>query len=212
MATLKTTAGYSPIAVFKSADDADYLLLPTTHYKLLTNTMSLTRQQKEASISDIQENVKSAVSIVFISYDKLTVAEVSELRANLAEAGGGMRVIPKRLLKIALHNANIDFDPAKHEGQMAVVWGDDAVAPAKTLNTFASEHEDKIQLLAGILENNILNLEEVTALSKLPTRQQLLGQLASVLAGPTRGLVTVLSGTQRGLVQSLQAIVDQKTS
>ena len=172
--------------------------------------MARTRQQKEQSISNIQENVSAAASVVFLAYDSLTVAEVSELRDNLAEAGGGMRVISKRLLKIALSNIKLDFDPTEHEGQLAVVWGDDTVAPAKTLNTFAEEHKEKIRFLAGTLEGSLLSLEEVTKLAHLPTRQELLGQLANVLAGPARGLVTVLSGVQRSTVNVLKAIADQK--
>lgn len=172
--------------------------------------MSLSRQQKEQGINEVQESMSSAVSVVFVSYDNLNVEEISELRASLHEAGGGMRVIPKRLLKIALSNLKLDFDPTQQEGQLAMVWGDDAVAPAKTLNEFALQHEEKISLLAGTLEGNILSLEEVTALAILPSRQQLLGQLVSVIASPARGLVTVLSGVQRKTVQVLQAIKDQK--
>ncbi|MFH1353676.1 MAG: 50S ribosomal protein L10 [bacterium] len=172
--------------------------------------MPLTRQQKEQSVSEVQNNMASAASVVFLNFDHLNVEEVGKLRSNLYEAGGGMRVIPKRLLKIALSNLKLDFDPMQQEGQVAIVWGDDAVAPAKTLNEFALEHKEKIRFLAGILEGNILSLAEVIALAKLPSRQQLLGQLASVMAGPARGFVTVLSGVQRKTVQILKAVADQK--
>jgi large subunit ribosomal protein L10 len=172
--------------------------------------MSLTRQQKEQSITETQKSISSATSVVFISYDGLTVDEANELRTSLHEAGGGMRVIPKRLLKIVLSNEKLDFDPKEHEGQIAVVWGEDAVAPAKVLNEFAKDH-DSIKLLAGALEGNILSLEEVTALAKLPSREELLGQLVGALSGSARGLVSVLSGVQRNTVQVLKAIADQKS-
>jgi large subunit ribosomal protein L10 len=172
--------------------------------------MSLTREQKEQRVAEVEAAMSEAASVVFVAYNALTVAEVNELRGSLFDAGGAMRVIPKRLLKIALNTLKVDFDPLAHDGQVAVVWGTDAVAPAKALSKFADQHEEKIRLLAGTLEGNLLTLEEVTALAKLPTREQLLGQLASVLVGPARGLVTVLSGAQRNLVQVLAAIQDQK--
>ncbi len=172
--------------------------------------MSLPRQQKEKSVSETQKNIASATSVVFISYDGLTVDEANELRTSLHAEGGGMRVVPKRLLKIVLSNTKIDFDPEAHEGQIAVVWGDDAAAPARVLNTFAKDH-DSIKLLAGTLEGNSLSLEEVTALAKLPSREELLGQLVGVLSGSARGLVSVLSGVQRNTVQVLKAIADQKS-
>jgi large subunit ribosomal protein L10 len=172
--------------------------------------MALTRQQKEESVKYVQQNMAAATSVVIVAYDGLTVGEINELRANLHAAGGALRVIPKKLLKIALSGITSQFDPTVQEGQLAVAWGDDAVAPAKTLSDFAEKHSEKMSLLAGTLEGNELSLEEVSALAKLPTRQELLGQMAYVFAGPARGFVTVLSGVQRGFVTALKAIADQK--
>lgn len=174
--------------------------------------MSLTRQQKEQHVKEVSQSLMSATSVVFISYDKLNVAAVNELRDNLHAAGGAMRVVPKRLLQLALKSAKINFDPTAHQGQLAVAWGEDAVAPAKVLNTFAKQNTGIMTLLAGTLEGNDLTLDEVTALAELPGRDQLLGQLLSVLSGPARGLVTVLTGVQRDTVNVLKAIADQKGS
>lgn len=172
--------------------------------------MPLTRKQKKHSVNKVQESISAAASVVFLAYNGLTVEEVNELRSNLHAAGGGMRVVPKRLLKIALRNIKLDFNPTEHAGQLAVVWGDDAVAPAKTLNAFVQKHQKKIRFLAGTLAGNMLSLEEVTSLSKLPSRDELLANLVSIIADPTRGLVTVLSGVPRHAVQVLKAIADQK--
>jgi|SRR3990167_2951764 len=172
--------------------------------------MSLTRKQKEHSVNKVQESISAASSVVFLAYNGLTVEEVNELRGNLHAIGGSMRVVPKRLLKIALRNIKLDFDPTAHAGQLAVVWGDDAVAPAKTLNAFVQKRQEKIRFLAGTLEGNMLSLEEVTSLSKLPSRDELIANLVSVIAGPTRGLVTALSGIPRNMVQVLKVIADQK--
>jgi large subunit ribosomal protein L10 len=172
--------------------------------------MPKSREQKEQSVATVQQGMAEAAAVVFVAYNGLTVTEVNELRASLHESGGTLRVIPKRLLKIALSALKIEFDPSSHEGQLAVVWGSDAVAPAKVVSKFSDEHAEKIRLLAGTLDGNLLTLAEVSALAKLPTREQLLGQLASVIAGPARGLVTVLSGVQRNLVQVLAAIQEKK--
>lgn len=172
--------------------------------------MSLTRKQKEHSVNKVQESISAAASVVFLAYHGLTVEELNELRGNLRAAGGGMRVVPKRLLKIVLHNLKLDFNPTAHAGQLAVVWGDDAISPAKTLNAFVQKRQEKIRFLAGLLEGNMLSLAEVTSLSRLPSRDELLANLVCVIAGPARGLVTVLSGVPRRAVQVLKAIADQK--
>lgn len=168
--------------------------------------MPLTRQQKEQAIKDVGEALPQAVSVVFVGFNGLTVTDVNDLRNKLHEAGAKMRVMPKRLLKIALKNAKLEYDPATHEGQMAVVWGTDAVSPAKIMYDFAKQKKDVLKLLAGVLEGNTLSLEEVTSLAQLPTREQLLAQLVGVLAGPMRGLVSAMSGVPRSLVYVLQAV------
>jgi large subunit ribosomal protein L10 len=172
--------------------------------------MALTRQQKEDIVTTTQAQLSSATSFVMITFDKLTVVEINQLRDKLHAANGRLRIVPKRLLKIILQQIKLDFDPLTLGGQVAVAWADDAVAPAKILNEFAKQHADKMQLMSGSLEGNLLTFEQVKALATLPSREQLLGQLVSVLAGPARGLVTVLSGVQRNFVQVLQAIADKK--
>lgn len=157
----------------------------------------------------MQQEVTDAMSVVFVAYDKLTVDDAEELRDQLFAQGSRMRVLPKRLLKRVMQGANIDFDPTTQPGQLAVVVGADAVAPAKTVHQFAKTHSS-VKIVAGILSREVLSLPRVIALAELPSREQLVGQLLSVLVGPTRGLVTVLSGAQRGLVTALKAIADAK--
>ena len=152
--------------------------------------MSLTREQKEEKVKEASEAIKGAVSTVVMTYDALNVLDMEELRGALHEQGVSMKVMPKRLLKLVMDKAKFDFDPTSQEGQMALVWSDDAVAPAKVLAEFAKDHEN-VELRAGIMEGELLSVEEVQQLAKLPNREQLIGQLVSVLAGPSRGLVTV---------------------
>lgn len=171
--------------------------------------MALTKQAKQQAVSDMQTAVKEATGIVFIAFDGLTMPEVNELRDKLFAEGVSMRVMPKRLLRIVMKEASLEFDPQSHAGQIAVVWGKDPVAPAKVLHTFAKKH-DHVKLVAGALEGNLLSMEQVVSLAKLPTRDQLLGQLVGVLAGPIRGFASVLSGVQRQTVYVLTAIKDKK--
>ncbi|HLD25598.1 MAG TPA: 50S ribosomal protein L10 [Candidatus Andersenbacteria bacterium] len=172
--------------------------------------MPLTRQQKETSVKEVETSLSGATAVVFVAYDGLTMSDFNTLRTALHATGGSIRVVPKRLLKIALANVNLPFDPLAATGQVAVAWGSDTVAPAKAIHDFAKDHAENIQLLAGALEGELLTLEQVINLAKLPSRDQLLGQLLSVMVGPVRGLATVLSGAQRSLVQVLAAIQEKK--
>lgn len=172
--------------------------------------MSLTRQQKEQSVQAVQDHLSGAASIVFVAFAGVTVSEMGELRTQLAASGGKLRVVPKRLLKIALNLLKLDFDPLAPEGQLAVAWGSDDVAPAKTLNDFAKTHAGKMRLLAGTLAGNMLTFAEVTALAAVPTREVLLGQFLNVLNGPARSFASVLYNVPRSLVYALNAMKEQR--
>lgn len=171
--------------------------------------MPLTKAEKHEVVAEVGLALTSAAGIVFITFDGLTMPEVNTLREKLYEAGVSMKVMPKRLLKIVLKNQNINFDPLTLEGQVAIIWGTDPVAPAQVLHTFAKKNEH-IKLTSGVLEGNVLTAQEVVALAKLPNKQQLLGMLVGVLSGPIRGFATVLNGVQRNTVYVLTAIKEQK--
>ncbi len=171
--------------------------------------MPLTRQQKESRVADIQKALSEATSAVFMAFTALTVDDTEELRDRLHEQGSSLKVLPKRLLRLVLKELKLDFDPTTHDGQFAIVWGNDAVAPAKTVSTFLKGRAN-VTLVGGSLEGNILSQAQVNALAALPTREQLLGKLLGTISNPARGFVMVLSGVQRQAVQVLQAIADKK--
>ena len=171
--------------------------------------MALTRQQKEQRVAEAQEAIAGATSVVFMAYDALGVTDLEELRDALHREGARVRVMPKRLLKRVLESAKLEFDPTAQSGQLAIVWGNDAVAPAKVLYTFAKKREH-VQLIAGSLEGKLLQQSEILALAQLPTRLELLAQLVGTMVNPLRGLQTVLNGVQRQTVYVLAALVEQK--
>lgn len=171
--------------------------------------MPLTRQQKESIVTQAGQHVTQAVSVAFVSFNGLSLPDMNELRDKLYEQGCSMQVMPKRLLRLVMQQAKLDFDPMAHEGQMAMVWGGDPIAPAKVVYEFAKTHE-QLQLRAGVFEKDMLSLEQVIALAKLPSREQLLGQLLSVMTRPARGLVGVLGGVPRAAVYVLSAIAEKR--
>lgn len=171
--------------------------------------MPLTRQQKEERVAKAQADLSAATSVVFLTFDGLTVEDSEKLREQMSEAGVKLRIMPKRLLNIVAQNLKLSLDVVALPGQVAVVWGGDAVAPAKIIYEFARRH-DNVKMVSGVLEGQLISAEEVLALAKLPSREQLIGQVVGTIAGPLRGLVMVLSGVQRETVQVLKAIADKK--
>jgi large subunit ribosomal protein L10 len=172
-------------------------------------------KKNQSQVQDLQEKVSKAQSMVVANFSGLNAAAQIKLRAEVVKAGGQLTVAKNTLFKIATKDAVKEgqeaLDKALEDTNAFLFSYDDAVAPIKTLFTFAKENEN-LKIKVGILDGKVLSFQETEALSKLPTKPELVGQLLSVLNGPARGLVTVLNGPMRGLALALNAIKEKKAT
>lgn len=172
--------------------------------------MAKSRVQKEQTVETIASQFKSAKSVVFANFQGLKVKESEELRKLCQSEQVVYMASKKTLIQKALESAGMNGDVRDFEGSVSVAFGQgDEVAPARVLAEYAKKH-DVVKLYGGLLEGNFIDGAKVTALAKLPTKQQLLGQLVGTLNAPVSGFVNVLAGNLRGLVTVLGAIKDQK--
>lgn len=170
----------------------------------------LTKKQKEDLAKDFVEKIKESKTTVVVDYKGMTVGEISELRNLLREQGIKMQVLKKSIAQVAFTNQKLDLDVRKMEGQLAFVYGgDDEVSAAKIVHKFAKDNE-KLKMLAGVLENKVMAQEEMVSLAKLPGKDELLAKMVGSLKAPVSGFVNVLGGNLRGLVYILQAIKEKK--
>lgn len=171
----------------------------------------LTKNQKIELVKELTERIKAGKSAIFVDFKGLKVKDSTELKKSLRAAGVEFVVVRKTLLDIAIKNAGIEGVSIKGmEGQVAISISNlDEVAAAKIIDTFAKTNEN-IKMLGGVLGNQILSAAEVKALAKIPSKEQLLGQLVGTLNAPISGFVNVLAGNLRGLVQVLNAVKEQK--
>lgn len=175
-------------------------------------SMAKTRQQKEETIAQLVDHIKNAKSVVLANFQGLTVSDTDALRSECRTAGITCVASKKTLVKRALSDAGLTVDTKAFKGSIAVFAStEDEVAPAQIVAKFAKDHE-LVTFFGGVLESAFISAEEVAALSKLPSKQQLLGQLVGTLNAPVSGFVNVLAGNLRGLVTVLNAVKDQKTA
>ena len=168
--------------------------------------MPLTKEQKKTSLEDLKEKIARHKSMVFVAIDGLKVKDSFDLRKKLKKVESQLTVAKKTLAKIALKEQGIELDFKKFVGEAAIVFGfKDETSAAKTVYEF-SKTNPNLKLLGGYLENKLLTTDEVTFLAQIPSKDILMGQLVSVIAGPIRGLETVLQGNIRGLVYILANI------
>jgi large subunit ribosomal protein L10 len=170
----------------------------------------LTRQQKHEIVDKLTQDFKDSKSVVFVDFRGLSVKDMTDLKRELKKENSNLSVIKKNLIAVALKNAGIEVDVKSMEGQMAVsVATEDEVSSAKIINKFASDNEN-VKILGGALGDKAMSAEEVTALAKLPSKEELMAKLVGSLKSPLSGLVNVLGGNQRGLVYVIKAIADSK--
>lgn len=173
--------------------------------------MAKSRSQKQQEVSEIVDALADAKGVVFANFAGLDVKATQDLRRRCREAGVRYAVAKKTLLKIAFQEAGVtDVNPRELEGNISVVFGySDEVAAAKLLREFAKENE-ALSFVGGLISQgeawSYLDAAEVTNLSKLPSKEELVGKLVGTIAGPLRGFVSVLNGPQRSMVQVLSAI------
>lgn len=175
--------------------------------------MAITRQAKEETVARLTKDLGSLKLAVMTDYRGLSVAEITELRTKLREAGISYRVTKNTLLRIAAKNtpAFADLDPDVFTGPMALALStEDEVAPARVVFQYARRH-GALEIVGALTgDGRLLSPAEVKALATLPTREQLIAQLVGTIAAPLSGLVGVMGANVRGIVAVLNAIKEAK--
>jgi large subunit ribosomal protein L10 len=161
--------------------------------------MSKAIEQKKKIVEEITEKFKNSVSTIIVDYRGLNVAEVTELRKQLREAGVEFKVYKNSLTRRAVEKAELTGLNEFLTGPNAIAFSnEDVVAPAKILNEFAKKYE-ALKIKAGVIEGNISTVEQIKALADLPSREGLLSMLLSVLQAPIRNFAL-----------AAKAVADQK--
>ena len=169
--------------------------------------MAETHLQKEKIINKLEKELKGVKSLVFVDYYGLKVKEIEELKKRLKEKSCKYIVAKKTLLNIVLEKMGLGhIDLSKLEGGLGLAYSlDDEIMPIKVAFDFAKKNK-ALNVRGGVLNEDFLNAEYVEALSKLPTRQELIAKLLGTIKAPISNLTYVLKGNLKGLVYILSSI------
>jgi large subunit ribosomal protein L10 len=167
-------------------------------------------KEKQSVVEDLHDRFSRAKIVIATDYKGLDVASISDLRKKLREAAVEYKVVKNTLLTRASRQTDAALISDHFKGPSAVALSyDDPVAPAKVLTQFIKDYK-KLEIKAGVMGGKALDLDDIKALSALPSREVLLGRvLATMLAVPT-GLVSALSDVPRRVLNVLQAVKEQK--
>lgn len=168
--------------------------------------MPQTKEQKKKIIEDLKDKIDKTKSIVFLAIDGLKAKEVFDLRKKLKKSDCLMVVSKKTLMDLAFKGKKIDFNKKQLKGQVALAFGfSDEMASAKITYQF-SLLSGKLKILGGILENKLFSGEEIIALAKLPSKNELYAKVVGTIKAPITNFVNVLQGNIKGLVYVLTKI------
>ena len=171
--------------------------------------MAITKKKKQELVAQYTDLLSRSQATILTDYRGLTATEISGLRNKLREVDSQYHVIKNTLFRLALQNVGHSVPEELLVGPVAVSFCLGEIPPsAKTLVDFAKDSKVLI-IKGGLLSGKAVGVEDIQALSSLPSREVLLAQVLAGMQSPISGLVTVLSGPIRGLLNVLKARSEQ---
>ena len=157
--------------------------------------MPKSRQQKAGIKERLVAQFKGAKSVVFADYQGITVPKADEIRKKARAANVGYMVAKKSLFTLAAKEAGYELNAKQFPGMLGAAFGsEDEIAPAKVLGDLSKT--TMIKLVGGIFEGNVVGADKVIALSKLPSKKELLGQVVGTIYAPVSAFVRVLNAVR----------------
>ena len=172
--------------------------------------MALRLEQKQAIVAEVNEAAKTALSAVLSDYRGLTVAEMTEMRAKARANGVYLRVIRNTLAKRAIEGTEYECLNDAFVGPTMVAFSqEDPGSAARLIKDYAKEL-DALEVKALAIGGELLEASQLDRVAKLPTRDEALAQLMSVMQAPVIKLARTLNEVPGKLVRTVAAVRDQK--
>lgn len=155
--------------------------------------MSKNLELKKVKVEEIKSKFENAKSAVIVDYRGLTVEEATELRDKFREAGVEYKVYKNNLVKLAIKETAFEPLTVDLTGPNAIAFGyEDPVVPAKIIKDFAKDHKN-LELKSGVVEGDYCDLEKITAIADIPSREVLIGKFLGSIKSPVSNFVYLLS-------------------
>jgi large subunit ribosomal protein L10 len=154
--------------------------------------MAITKQKKEEIVSKLDAVVKDSSTIVFAKFTGLTVAEQSEVRKALRAADVGYTVAKKSLMRRAFEKAAFEGEMPSLEGETAIAYGKDELAPARELLTFVKKFSEHLAFMGGVFGGKFVSRDEIVAIAAIPGVDTLRAMFAQIINSPRQRFAVVL--------------------
>ena len=172
--------------------------------------MVLTRAQKEELVTELTQQMAKASSVMMAHYIGLTVSEVSDLRKQLRKGNAEMKVAKKTLMKIAAKDAGLpEVADEQLDGPVSLIFSfGDPLSGAQIAFKFAKSH-DKVRLIGGIFDGNVLTKEQAMEFAKIPGREVLLAQFIGMVQSPLISFASMCNAPLGGFARALNQMAEK---
>ncbi|MEM9169689.1 MAG: 50S ribosomal protein L10 [Pseudomonadota bacterium] len=144
-------------------------------------------------------------TVILVRNGGLSVAEFTELRGELREAGATMRVVKNRLAKIAVSGKAAEKLSDLFTGPTAIAFAEDPVAAAKAVHAYAKKNE-KLGILGGVTGEDVLDESGVKALAAMPSREELIASIVQTIMSPAAELVGAVTAPGAQIAACLETL------
>ncbi|MEL6532371.1 MAG: 50S ribosomal protein L10 [Pseudomonadota bacterium] len=168
------------------------------------------RAQKEKVVEELGQIFESSGVVVVAHYEGMTVAEMQDLRAQMREAGGSVRVAKNRLAKIALDGTAAEGLTDLMTGMTALSFSEDPVAAAKIADKYAKAN-DKFVILGGVMDGNVLDPAGVKTVASMPSREELIASIVGCIGAPASNIAGAI-GAPASNIASILSTIEEKAA
>ena len=155
--------------------------------------MAITKQKKAEIVDKVAGIAKSAKTLVFANFKGLTVAEQNEMRKALRAQDVGYTVAKKTLLNIGLQTGKFEGEMPKLEGEVALAYGEDELAPARELAVFVKKFGEHLAFAGGMFAGKFVGKDEIISIAAIPGMQTLRAQFVQLINSPLQRFAIVIS-------------------
>ena len=171
-----------------------------------------TKAFKQDKVSQMKEKVDKAQVAIVTEYKGYSVEEITNLRRALQKEGGDYMVTKNTLAKIAVKGTDFEVLNDTFKGPIALAFGyEDQVSPAKVVAKFIKESKKGV-ILGAALDGNLLSAKEAEALSKLPSKEELIAKMLGSINSPASGIALSVNAVMASLTRAVAAVRDQKAA
>ena len=167
------------------------------------------RAQKEAVVAELDKAFAESGSVVVCHYAGLTVAQMSDLRIQMKNAGGQVRVAKNTLAKIALEGKACEGLKEHLVGQTVLAYAEDPVAPAKVIEAYAKKNE-KLVIIGGAMGAEVFDAEGVKSLAKMPSREEVIDSIVGALMAPASNLAGAITAPATNIAGILKTLAEKE--